>query len=114
MKKVWAQVLCFVLAVGVLVVTTPCDCKAASEALQRIAPALQQTCPFCAKHQAPTVRPVLDQRAVATDQFSLNVQPALVLPSPMAPYFEVVCGFVSTSICVQYSPPLSSRQILRI
>jgi hypothetical protein len=114
MKRFWAQVLCFVLAVGVLVVTTPCDCKAASEAFQKISPAQNETCPLCAKRNAPTVRPVLDQRAVATDQSSLNVQPALVLPSLMASYFEVVRDFVSSPIYVQFSPPSSSRQILRI
>ena len=114
MKRFWAQILCFVLAVGVLVVTTPCDCKAASEALQRISPAQKETCPFCAKHNAPTVKPVLDQRAVVTDQSSLCVQPVLVLPSLGTPYFEVARDFVSTPIRVQLSPPPSSRQILRI
>lgn len=114
MKRLWAQILCFVLAVGVLAVTTPCDCKAVSETINRVSPLQKETCPFCAKHNKPVVKPVLDQRTVLVEQSSLSLQPILVLPSLRVSFIENVSRISLVPVAVQYSPPASPPSVLRI
>jgi hypothetical protein len=113
MKRLWAHILCFVLAVGVLVVTTPCDCKAVSEALNKMSPVQHETCPFCAKHNAPLVKPVLDQQAVLSNPV-LHVASGLTPVFCSAVHYELHLPLAVSRACVQISPPVSPPAVLRI
>lgn len=113
MKRLWAQILCLVLAVGVLAVTTPCDCKAVSETINRVSPLQKETCPFCAKHNKPVVKPVLDQRAVLANPV-FHVPVSLVPVAHTAFHYELQLPLVSSRASIQYSPPASPPSVLRI
>jgi hypothetical protein len=114
MKRRLFSILALMLIVGVVAVTTPCDCKAVSEAINSVSPAQQETCPFCAKHNRPVVKPVLDQRTVLVNPTTLHLQPVLVLPSSRVSCVEAVSHISLLPIAVQYSPPSFPPLNLRI
>ena len=113
MKRRLFSILALLLVVGVVAVTTPCDCKAVSEAINSVSPAQHETCPFCAKHNKPVVKPILDQRAVLANPV-LHVPVSLVPVAFNAVHFEQKLSLVTVHTSVQYSPPVSPPSVLRI
>ena len=77
MKRFWAGYLALVLAVGVLVVTTPCDCRNAAAFLPKAPTSQADQCPLCAKQKTCAYQPSMDQRTVLVTHASSFYSPAV-------------------------------------
>lgn len=116
MKRRMIHILSLLLTVGLVFVTTPCGCKAASDALRMLSPQKHEICSCCAKREQAKHQVNQGQMDRQTVQVN-HAAPPPVAWGPSA-HLGLVAGWtpstVTLAVQTQVSPPSSPPLNLRI